>query len=112
MFGVKGTGNTAANADADVKKDPNAVSLLHPAQDADAAKCKPSTLVVIVRGTAKQTVAGSKVTLSFKKEAFGTNPLVLSAKPAETTLKPLAREAASYIATGLATVALVAASLY
>lgn len=112
MFGVKGTGNTATNANADVKKDPNAVSLLYPAQDSDTTKCKPSTLVVIVRGTKAQTKVGNKVTLSFKKEAFATNPLVLNAKPTETTLKPLDREAASYIATGLATVALVAASLY
>jgi len=57
MYGVKGTGNLATNADADIKKSPNAESLLYPAQpekETDTIKCKPSTLVVIVRG-GKQT---------------------------------------------------------
>jgi hypothetical protein len=57
MYGVKGTGNLATNADADIKKLPNAESLLYPAQpdkETDTIKCKPSTLVVIVRG-GKQT---------------------------------------------------------
>lgn len=115
MYGVKGTGNLASNPDADIKKLPNAVSLLYPAQpekETDALKCKPSTVVVIAAGTAKQTVNGSTVTLVFKAEDFGKNPLLLDTKPTATTLLPMTREAASFLAAGFATASLVAASLY
>jgi len=53
MFGVKGVGNTATNSDAEIKKAPNAVSQLYPAQPADTTKCGASYLVLTVRGTAK-----------------------------------------------------------
>jgi len=115
MYGVKGTGNQASNSDADIAKPPNAVSLLYPAQpekETDTVKCTPSTLVVIAAGTAKQTANGSTVTLVFKAEDFGKNPLLLDTKPTATTLLPKAREAASFLAAGFATASLVAASLY
>jgi hypothetical protein len=112
MFGVHGTGNLATNSDAEVKKLPNAVSMVYPAQAADTTKCGKSTLVVTVRGTKVQVTAANTLTLAFKKETFDSTALTLKTKPTKTTLVPKDREGAQYLAAGLASAVFVAASLY
>ena len=107
-FGVRGQGNeSAAAATSDT-----AQNLIWPAQPTDVTTCKPSWLVVNVKGTVDQVAAGSTLVLTFTAKDFATNPFGLGALPSATTLLPLARESANFLAAGVATAAMVAASLY
>jgi hypothetical protein len=71
-----------------------------------------SYLYVTVRGTAAQTKVGGEISLTFEAKDWGVNPYLLGAVPTATSLKPMARESAKFLAAGIATVAMVAASLY
>ena len=107
-FGVQGQGNESKD---DTASD-TAKNFVYPKQETDAAKCKPSYLYVIVRGTDKQTTDGSTLALTFEAKEWAKEPLTLMARPSETETKPMARESAKFVAAGIATVAMVAASLY
>lgn len=107
-FGVQGQGNEATgNVASDTAK-----NLVIPVQAKLPADCKDSYLYVIVTGTTVQTTVGSTLPLTFEAKAWDENPLLLATRPTATTLLPLARESAKFLAAGVATVAIVAASLY
>jgi hypothetical protein len=108
-FGVMGQGNEAK----DLPSSDTAMNLvLKPQTTEDAAKCLKSYLYVTVTGTDAQTVNGGELPLTFEAKAWGVNPYLLAARPAESELKPIDRESAKFLAAGIATVAMVAASLY
>jgi hypothetical protein len=106
-FGVYGQGNKA-NA---IEFPDAAKNLLYPAQSTDETKCKASYLYVVVMGGADQKTDGSTLPLSFIAKEWDINPLVLLSEP-ENALKSMDRESAKFLAAGIATVAMVAASIY
>lgn len=107
-FGTRGQGNENVSA----PSSDTAKNYLHPAQPTDIATCKPSWLIVNVKGTVDQVAAGSTLVLTFLAKDFDTNPFALGAAPTATLIVPMARESANFLAAGVATVAMVAASLY
>ena len=107
-FGVKGQGNESK----DDKVSDTAKNLVYPKQESVSADCKPSYLYVIVRGTDKQVTNGSTLPLTFMAKDWAKDPLTLMTRPTATELKPMPRESAKFVAAGIATFAMVAASLY
>ena len=106
-FGVKGQGNESEGD----KVSDTAKNLVYPKQEADPANCKPSYLYVIVRGNNQKT-NGNTLALTFMAKDWAKDPVTLMTRPTATELKPLPRESAKFVAAGIATFAMVAASLY